>query len=73
MVHTVLSQPEDDNYRLRILRRCTVAGMRLRPGQVLWLAPDKLKVVHWLTSNGCGRPNDERTAVDVALFEALKA
>jgi hypothetical protein len=47
--------------------------MRLRPGQVLWLKPDRLRVAAWLCSNGCGRPNDERTAVDVALFEALKA
>ncbi len=65
--------PPDDNYRLRILKRCRVAGMLLRPGQVLWLAPNKLKIAHWLCDNGCGRPNDERTAVDVALFEALKA
>ena len=64
---------DDGNYRLLVLKRCTVAGMKLTPGQVLWLKPDRLRVAAWLTANGCGRPNDERTAVDVALYEALKA
>ena len=63
--------PDDGNYRLRILKRCRVAGMRLRPGQVLWLAPDKLKVAHWLCGNGCGRPADERTKTAVELYELL--
>ena len=64
--------PTEDAYRLRILKRCTVAGMRLRPGQVLWLNPDKLRVAAWLTANGCGRPNDERTALDVEVYRLTR-
>ncbi len=60
-----------DHYVLRILTRCNVAGLKLRPGATLRVAPDKLRVVAHLVRCGTGRPADERTAVAVELYRLM--
>ncbi len=62
---------EPEPYHLRILTRCNVAGLKLRPGATLRVNPDKLRVVAHLVQCGTGRPADERTARDVALYRLL--
>jgi hypothetical protein len=63
----------DDRYRLRILTRCRVAHLKLRPGSELLVPADRLRVAAHLVRCGTARPADTRTATDVALFEALRA
>jgi hypothetical protein len=61
----------DEPYHLRILTRCNVAGLKLRPGATLRVAPDKLRVVAHLVRCGTGRPADEHTRTAVELYELL--
>ena len=63
--------PPEDAYRVRISTRARVAHMRLVPGQVLWLAPDKLRVAAHLVRCGTGRPADERTKTAVELYQLM--
>ena len=63
--------PPDDNYRLVILTRCNVAGLKLRPGATLRVTAEKLRVVAHLVRCGTGRPADERTKTAVELYELL--
>lgn len=61
----------DTPYKLRILTRARVAGQLLRPGMVLAVPSDRLKVAAHLCRVRTGRPDDECTARDVALYELL--
>jgi hypothetical protein len=61
----------DDRYCLRVLTRCRVAGLRLKPGATLLVPADKLGVAAHLTRCGTARPADERTRLDVALHLLL--
>ena len=61
----------DMDYRLRILTRARVAGQLLRPGMVLVVPSDRLKVAAHLCRCRTGRPDDARTALDVELYLRL--
>ena len=63
---------DNQRYRVRILTRSRVAHLRLRPGQVLWLTGDKLRVAAHLCRCGTARPADSRTRLDIEVFEALR-
>jgi len=56
----MLQPPEplavDDRYRLKVLTRCRVAGLRLVPGQLLFVPRDKLRVAAHLTRCKTARP-----------------
>jgi hypothetical protein len=66
-----VSADDDTGYRLRILTRCNVAGLKLRPDATLRVNPDKLRVVAHLVRCGTGRPADQRTQTAVELYELL--
>lgn len=66
-----MNAPEPAPYRLRVLTRCRVASLLLKPGQLLCVSRDRLQVAAWLCRNRSARPADRATAVDVDLFEAL--
>jgi len=61
-----------DPYRVRVLTRCRVAGLRLRPGQVLTVRRDRLSVVDNFERTGAGRPADAETERDLALWRLLR-
>lgn len=66
-----MTPADDDRYRLRITRRCRVADLKLHPGSVLSVAPDKLRVAAHLVRCGAARPLDVRTTRDVELHALL--
>jgi hypothetical protein len=59
-------------YRVKLLTRCTLAGVRWRVGAVISVPVDRLRVVEHLCRVNTARPFDERTAKDVELFRLLK-
>ncbi len=59
-------------YRLKIIVRCKVAGLRLVPGQILSVPADRLKSAVGLVDNGTGRPADKHTAVLVEIFRLTR-
>jgi hypothetical protein len=65
---------EHEPYRVRMLRRTRLRGQLFVVGQVVDIRGDTaLRSAAALVATKQARPADERTAVDVALFEALKA
>lgn len=60
-------------YRIKLVTRCTLQGTRWRVGAVISVPPDKLRVAAFMVRTGAARPADERTRLDVELFEALRA
>jgi hypothetical protein len=64
---------EDEGYNLRIVTRCRIAQLRLRPGSLLTVPADRLRVAAHLCRTGAARPADRRTAIDVELHQRLAA
>jgi hypothetical protein len=62
-----------DDYQLRVLTRCRVGHLFLRPGAVLLVPGDRLRAAAFLCRNGTARPADERTRLDVDLFIELQS
>lgn len=58
-------------YRLAIVVRCKVAGIRLVPGQILSVPPDKLRSAVGLCNNGTARPADRATDLAVQLHRLM--
>jgi hypothetical protein len=58
-------------FRLAIITRCTVAGIRLKPGDILSVPADRLKSAVGLVDNGSARPADRETATVVELHRLL--
>jgi hypothetical protein len=57
--------------RLAILTRCRVAGIRLKPGDILCITPDRLKSAVGLCNNGTARPADRATDLAVSLYRLM--
>jgi hypothetical protein len=58
-------------YRLAIIVRCRVAGIRLKPGDILSVPADKLKAAVGLCNNGTARPADRATDLAVQLHRLM--
>lgn len=70
---TGVSESGPEPYRLRCLTRCRVAHLKLQPGAELLVPLDRLRVAAHLVRCRTARPLDERTRVDIELFERLRA
>ena len=59
-------------YAILPLHRVKLGGQLFTPARLLKVGPDRLKVAAHLVAAGRAVPADERTRLDVALFEALQ-
>ena len=62
----------DDRYRVKLLTRCTIAGVRWRAGAVISIPGDKLRVAAHLIRTGAAKAADDRTRLAVELYEAVR-